>query len=334
MVSSTGCIVLAAFQPDPELFSRQLRSLRDQSWSNWTCVISVDGDRAPVADLVKQAVEDDPRFMVIGDDRRRGFYLNFEHGLRHVPDDAEWVALCDQDDFWYPDKLERLVRLLDRAPMVSGQARLVAHPSGDTLGVTDRRYFGPDLTILANQFTGSICVFRTEILKTAIPFPVVPTKVATHDHWLAVVAGTYGTPVIVEDVVQDYVQHAENVYGDPSRQAKRTVKDSVAEMLGQARRFEGTASPIAVLRSFFLIYVGWRQVMTDQLRVRGRDITDEAVSSFGRKRRIHEIRRMLRRATEQGAVAPRFVIEYWISWFAGAVTGGRRRGQSLGSASR
>ena len=63
--------------------------------------------------LVAEIVGDDPRFEVIGWDDNLGFYLNFERLLLAVPDDAAWVALSDQDDRWYPDKLERLVPLLD-----------------------------------------------------------------------------------------------------------------------------------------------------------------------------------------------------------------------------
>ena len=333
MVSSQGYIVLAAYSPDPTLFARQLTSLRDQTVTEWRCVISVDGDPAPVVELVQAAVGYDPRFVVIGDGTRRGFYLNFEHGLRAVPRDAAWVALCDQDDYWYPEKLERLVPLLDESPMVSGQARLVAYPSGESLGVTDRSFHGETLTVLANQFTGSICVFRPEILETALPFPLVPTRVATHDHWLAVVAGTYGTPRIVDEVVQDYVQHSRNVYGDPSRQGRRRIRDSVSEMLAQARRFEGSASPAAMLRSFFLIYVGWRQVMVERLVRAGRPVPDEIALAFGARRRAGALRAVLRRAQSRGVVAPRFSLEYWLSWWAGALTAGRRRAQSLASGS-
>lgn len=319
-----GAIVLAAYSPDPELFRVQLRSLQEQTVRDWECVISVDGERAPVAALVAEIVGDDDRFRVIGDDSRRGFYLNFEHGLRAVPQDAGWVALSDQDDRWDETKLERLLPRLDAVSLASGQARLVQHPSGEVTGITDRVDRGPEFTLLSNQFTGSLCVFERGILDTALPFPRVSTRIATHDHWLAVVAGAHRGTTIVDEVVQDYVQHASNVYGDPSRMAKTGVAASVRNVLALAERYEGSRSPRALARMTFWTYVGWRQVMVDALRLRsGRH--DSAIDErFGVGRRWRALQALLRRAERAGQVPTRFAWEYRASWFAGAVTGGRR----------
>ncbi|MGM7672172.1 glycosyltransferase [Microbacterium sp. A93] len=318
-----GAIVLAAYSPDPELFRVQLLSLKNQSIRDWECIISVDGERAPVADLVAEIVAGDDRFRVIGDDSRRGFYLNFEHGLRAVGADAAWVALCDQDDRWDEDKIATLIPHLDDVSMISGQARLVRHPSGEVTGVTDRVDRGAALTLLSNQFTGSLCVFEREILDTAIPFPQVSTRVATHDHWLAVVAGAHRGTRIVNNVVQDYVQHDANVFGDPSRLEKAGIAASVQNVLGLAERHEGSRSPKALLRMTFWTYVGWRQVMVDTLRAR-RALPDERIdAAFGAARRWPALNALLRMATRSDAVPSRFALEYRASWLAGALSGGR-----------
>jgi glycosyltransferase involved in cell wall biosynthesis len=324
-----GAIVLAAYSPDPELFGIQLRSLARQTVRDWECIISVDGERAPVEALVADFVGDDDRFRVIGDGSRRGFYLNFEHGLAAVPTDAAWIALSDQDDRWDDDKLARLLPHLDEVSLVSGQARLVQHPSGDVTGTTDRRDRDAMHTLLSNQITGSLSVFDPELLGIALPFPRVSTRVATHDHWLGVVAGAIRGTRIIADVVQDYVQHDANVFGDPSRLESAGVAASVRNILGQAERFEGSRSPKALARMTFWTYVGWRQVMLDTLHARLGVIDHGLETTFGGGRRFSSLNRLLRASKAEGSIPARFALEYRASWLAGALSGGRRAAARL-----
>lgn len=322
-----GAIVLAAYDPDPDLFARQLASLRAQTITDWECVITVDGDDETVRRVLHEAAAGDPRFRVIADGQRLGFYLNFERGLRAVDDAAAWVALCDQDDEWYPEKLEVLLPNLADAALVSGQARLVTYPEEVVTGRTHRRDLGPVMTLLNNQFTGSLCVFRGDLISLSLPFPRMSTRAAAHDHWLAVVAGVAGGTRIVDVLVQDYVQHGNNVFGDPSRMGSRgpmsVVVTAWRNVRAFARRYEGSASLPAMLRMLFRVYVGWRQLLAETLQERS-GARVGAVSRFGRGRRLRWTVGLLLDARRQGHVPARFVFEYLASWFAGVLVGGRR----------
>lgn len=321
-----GTIVLAAYSPDPELLRRQLDSLRAQTVDDWECIVSVDGDPAPVAALVEEITGADSRFRIVGDGTRLGFYLNFERGLRAVSERSAWIALCDQDDRWDENKIEVLLPHLSEVSLVSGQARLVSYPEGVQSGRTARHDHGALFTLLSNEFTGSLCLLSAEVLATALPFPRVSTRVATHDHWLAVTASAHRGTRITDDVVQDYVQHDANVFGDPSRLGGGSIRQSLRNVLDQARRFEGSRSPLAVARMIFWTYVGWRQLMADTLSAR----TPSAAAdprrdlAFGRGRRLRTALSLLRAATARGIVPPRFALEYRVSWLCGALSGGRR----------
>lgn len=329
----TGAIVLAAYQPAPELLIRQLRSIRAQTVDDWVCVITVDGGEDVVRRCIAEAVRDDPRFQVVADGRRLGFYHNFERGLQAVPDDAEWVALSDQDDFWYPRKLEVLLPNLAEVALVSGQARLVQYPAEREIGVTDRRDLSPELTMLVNQYTGSLCVFRADLLAAALPFPVLSSRTVAHDHWLAMLAFAHGGARVIDEVVQDYVQHDANVFGDPSGLRAgplRTVKRAATNVVGFARRYEGSASPRAMARMLYWVYVGWRQLMAETLAIRsashpGADqtVVRGLVRSFGRGRRVADTRRLLQAARRAGAVPRAFTVAYVASWMAGITVSGR-----------
>lgn len=327
-VTSPGAIALAAYRPRPDLFRRQLQSIAAQTISNWTCVISSDSDTDEIQRLVDEFVPGDTRFEVI-DTRgeRLGFYLNFERALRAIPRDSEWVALADQDDYWYPGKLESLLPLLKDHEMVSGQARLVRHPSGDVLGVTERRNGTVAQITLSNQFTGSLSVLRASLLDVAVPFPRLNSRAAAHDHWLAVCAGALGRTRVIDEVVQDYVQHDANVFGDPTSMAPPS---GWRASLTNARRMSVDASGSAgvgnIMRTTFDVYVGWRQLMADTLRIR----TPESVPAslglgFSGRRRLRKTARILRCALRDGYVPRPFAIQYAASWICGALTGGRRR---------
>ncbi len=325
-----GVIVLAAYRPSRELFTRQLASIRDQTVTDWECIISVDGEVETVEQVVADVAPGDDRFRIVADGRRLGFYLNFERGLEAVPADAEWVALSDQDDFWYPDKLEKLLPYLSESAIVSGQARLVSHPGDDVLGFTERRQLDPASTMIVNQFTGSLCLFRRGLLSTALPFPRLSSHTVAHDHWLAVVGMAQGGGRIVDEVVQDYVQHSENVFGDPSRLRLgpiATLRRAWRNAVSFAERYEGAASPSAMVRMLFWIYVGWRQLMAQTLAERA-PLSEDAIEMdrlFGSGRRLPATLGMLRRVRRARVVPMPFVIAYIASWAAGWLIRGRRR---------
>lgn len=329
----SGAIVLAAYDPTPELFRRQLRSIQAQTVSDWTCVISVDGAADVVRHCIEEAVGGDTRFVVVSDGRRRGFYLNFENGLRSIPSGVDWVALSDQDDYWYPEKIERLLPHLDDVDLVAGQARLVRYPDETEQGVTDRQDLGAELTMLVNQFTGSLSLFRAGLLETALPFPRLSSRTVAHDHWLAMVAYARRGARVVDTVVQDYVQHGANVFGDPSALRAgpvHTVRRAVSNVVGFSRRFEGSASPRAMARMLFWVYVGWRQLMAEELvaRTQGeREARSDLVAAlrarFGRERTLKGTREILRRARGKAAVPPAFAVAYLGSWAAGLLVRGR-----------
>src|SRR5262245_53597102 len=118
-------IAMATFEPHPDLFREQIESIRAQRDADWICVISDDASRPEQFAAIESVLDGDPRFVVSRSDRRLGFYRNFERALRMVPADAELVALCDQDDRWFPEKLGTLRAALGDAELVYSDQRLV-----------------------------------------------------------------------------------------------------------------------------------------------------------------------------------------------------------------
>lgn len=265
--STFGVVALAAYQPDWELFRTQLRTIQNQTHERFLCLISADGGFAEVRDFVSGELGGDERFRVIGFEDRLGFYGNFERVLQHVPADAEWVALSDQDDVWYPTKLETLLPHLNDVSLVAAQARVVRLPGNEVVRAsTQRKNVALDALLAQNQVTGSLCLFRRELLDLALPFPRLNTISQVHDHWLAVCAKATGGALVVNDIVQDYVQHGGNVLGEVG--GRKSLAQSFEHVTALSRKFQGSSSPLAMLRTANDLSFGWRRVMADALRKR------------------------------------------------------------------
>jgi Glycosyl transferase family 2 len=224
-------VCMATYEPDLALFEAQLASLKAQTDKRWICVISDDCSAPERFERIEQLIADDPRFAVSRSAERLGFYRNFERALTMVPAEADAVALCDQDDRWYPDKLEALRGALGSAQLVYSDQRLV-DASGRVLRNTlwegrANNHTSLASMLVANTVTGAATLFRTELLDVALPFPDTP-GFQFHDHWLGVVALATGEVAYVDRPLYDYVQHPGAVFGDVSL-GKRTNRRGSAK---------------------------------------------------------------------------------------------------------
>ena len=215
-------ICLATHDPPGELFERQIASIRAQSHQRFVCLISDDVSEPRAWERIERTVGGDSRFTVSRGASRLGFYRNFERCLSLVPPVASFVALADQDDHWHPDKLATLLAELD------GQDALLAFSDLNVVSADGRPIatsFWLDRTnnftelgtlLLSNTVTGAAALFRRELLDDVLPFPPDVGK-PFHDHWIACVALALGRIAYVDRPLYDYVQHPDNVLGQPAQ---------------------------------------------------------------------------------------------------------------------
>ncbi|WP_224279000.1 glycosyltransferase [Nocardioides lacusdianchii] len=266
-VNRTGAIALAVYKPDAQLLAEQIRSIAAQTLEHWLCHIGIDGSDSLANELVGKLIRGDDRFVLHSYPENVGIYRNFERLVEEISPDAPWFALSDQDDSWDVDKLERMVAALDEDGIMAviGQARLVDREGG-RLGMTNRRNVPLPALLMDNQVTGSLALFRREVLDLALPFPP-PTPAAYHDHWLGVVAAGSGRISFLSEDVQDYVQHGANALGEENRRDPGTRLRALA---GSSR------NPLHMLDRLAVERWGWRQTMAVTLA--GRLQEDAAAS--------------------------------------------------------
>lgn len=208
----------------------QLESILGQTLPVAEIVLSDDASRDGTVELAERIVEEHratdaatPALVVLRNPVALGVTRNFEQALAAAS--GEVIALCDQDDVWHPDRVERGLAALDRRPgveLVAAEALLVDHagqPIGrtlfETLGVDDalRRRLESDAAfdelLKRNVVTGATMMVTRGLVSRASPFAAS----WVHDEWLAVVASVGGGLALVAEPVIDYRQHGGNQIG-------------------------------------------------------------------------------------------------------------------------
>ena len=172
-------------------------------------------------------------------DKNLGTTKNFEQAVRlcHGP----IVALADQDDIWYPHKLDRIENVFEAFPSVLAafsDADLIderSKPLGCGLWNAlafrrgEQRQFaqGKELDVLIKHpvVTGATMAFRKEFFALATPLP--PDE--SHDRWLAFLLAARGRIKLIPQPLMQYRRHGGQQIGP----GPLTTHDKVA--IAQAR---------------------------------------------------------------------------------------------------
>jgi glycosyltransferase involved in cell wall biosynthesis len=162
------------------------------------------------------------------------------------------IALADQDDVWYPHKLERLEQEFGRSErigLVFSDADVVdehLRPAGYRLGQAlraferNRRLIARgrlfEALVRANLVTGCTAAFRSDYKDLVIPLP----SACAHDSWAALVIAAVADVARIDAALLAYRQHAGNQsglarYREKHAPGPRTNKPA-AEKLRQIER--------------------------------------------------------------------------------------------------
>lgn len=232
----------------------QVRSICAQTHPPADIVLSDDASSDSGVELVCRLLAEHGRehgpaaigLRVLRNPQPLGARANFEQAVRHTT--GEWIALCDQDDVWQPDRLRRLLDFTQARPdidLVHSDARLV-DAEGRALGTTLFQAFGLrpwelkaihdgqalDVLLRRSCVTGATTLFRRRLLEAALPFPAE----WWHDEWLALIAALVGRTDAIEAPLIDYRQHGANAVGVPTPQPWAQTVGSALAPGGSLRR--------------------------------------------------------------------------------------------------
>lgn len=121
-----------------QFLGETVESLRAQTFEDFEVVFVDDGSSDDTAEQALQVVREDPRFHLIRTPNR-GIAESRNTAARHSS--APWLAICDGDDLWLPEKLALQARYIASWP--HGQGVLAAVGTAGTMINALGRPYGP-----------------------------------------------------------------------------------------------------------------------------------------------------------------------------------------------
>lgn len=228
----------------------QLASIAAQTHAPHELVLRDDGSADGTLDVARRFAEGAPfPVRILESAGREGVAANFAAAARACAGD--FVAFCDQDDVWHPDKLATLARAADAAgdaDLVFADARCVdadLRPLGytlwESLGLSRARRLALaggdadavlDVLLWRNVVAGTAAMVRASRLELVLPIG----DGWIHDGWTALLLALWGRVVPVATSTLDYRQHGANQVGARRLAPGERAERARAAMFDEYRR--------------------------------------------------------------------------------------------------
>ncbi|NUC24586.1 glycosyltransferase family 2 protein [Escherichia coli] len=214
-------IAMATFNGS-DFLKKQIASIQNQTYTNWRLIISDDGSSDDTLKIILDCMKDDCRIKLVNTSKKNGVVNNFNEALLHTT--APHIILCDQDDVWPNNKLEKLLCEMKSAELDNDLPVLIFTDltliDGDDNIIADSYYhvnkFNPKHNLKYNNLLwhstiyGCSIILNRKLLNIALP---IPSDVSMHDHWLSLIAMKYGKLIYYDFKSTFYRQHQNNQVG-------------------------------------------------------------------------------------------------------------------------
>ena len=139
-----------------------------------------------------------------------GVKKNFENAFRHCSNDI--IFLCDQDDIWMKDKIDKVVSSF------SEDCYVVLHDCSvvdNDMNILDSSFFNLKNTdtgifhnLVKNGYIGCCMAFRRELLDLILP---IPEYIYMHDQFIGMAGELMGKNKLIHERLIYYRRHGDNV---------------------------------------------------------------------------------------------------------------------------
>lgn len=207
--------VCIAVHNGEKFLKEQLQSILSQIAKNDEIVISDDGSCDDTIRVIRDFNDSRIKlfFLKQSDNNKYSHYYvtkNFENAIKNASGD--YIFLADQDDFWFPDKVNVCMRELKKYDLVIHNIRIADDKLND-LGknVYAKEFFFKNIFMLEGSYYGCAMAFNKNVLNYALPFP---KKLLVHDIWIGLLTEFLGSvhfinkPLILYRVREESISHS------------------------------------------------------------------------------------------------------------------------------
>jgi glycosyltransferase involved in cell wall biosynthesis len=184
----------------------QLNSILSQININDEVIISDDSSMDDTIDIIESLK--DSRMRLLKNNNFRSPIFNIENALKNAVGD--YIFLADQDDIWLPNKVETVVKYLQKYDCVVSDARIIDVNDNiicDSFIKKNKSRKGFFHNLIKNGYLGCCMAFNKKILKHALPFPA---NIPMHDMWIGLIAEIFGETLFLNESLISYRRHGLN----------------------------------------------------------------------------------------------------------------------------
>ena len=249
-------IVVTTFNGE-KYIAEQLDSLLAQTCRDIRIHIHDDGSTDGTEQIVREYIRKDSRIRWHRNPRNLGYVFNFLRGVRRT--EAEYVMLCDQDDIWYADKVEKTLDAMKKAEKTTGGAPVLVFTDaeiydgrmGEKRSFQRESHYDTKKVDIAPLLMENKCIGCTVMVNRTLVGRLthLPKDIRVHDWWLALIAAAFGRVVYLDEMTLRYRQHENNEIGSTSFFGY--VKNRVESVFEQKRALRATIRQGAVFYGIF-----------------------------------------------------------------------------------
>ncbi len=193
-----------------QYLKEQIDSLLSQDYPNFEVIIVDDRSQDRTFSILQEYEKRDQRVRVFQNQDNLGFVKNFEKSISLCT--GQYIALCDQDDIWFPEKVRKLVENIGEASLIYSEASVVdSNLNKEEKDGLKGNPLAGDCSLgllLGNCVTGHLCLFHRDLIQYILPFP---ENLKLHDYWIAYIAACRAGIVYYPEVLSHYRKHENNV---------------------------------------------------------------------------------------------------------------------------
>lgn len=223
-------VAIATFNGD-KYIKEQILSIVNQTLAASEIIISDDNSSDNTISIIEELMLDFPEIKLFKNYENLGVIKNFNKAIRLCSGD--YIALCDQDDFWEPSKLETQFSLMKKYELFSSKPYLIVHDVtlvDSNLNVIDSSFLNyTGLLSVKNSFKQLLVwnrnigcsMFFNKRLKLILGD--LGDNALMHDHWISLIAVISGEIILLDHNCIKYRQHNHNV--------TKTIKRNLFDVL-------------------------------------------------------------------------------------------------------
>ncbi|WP_432472048.1 glycosyltransferase family 2 protein [Amphritea sp. HPY] len=191
-----------------KFLEEQLNSFLDQTRLPDELIITDDCSSDETEEIIVSFTQTAPFKVIFSrNNKNLGYCANFNAALMKTTGDL--VFLSDQDDVWFPEKIEHMIAVVEKHPealVVMNDAALTDEGLNE-VGVTKLGQIKSMGLSVDSFIMGCCCAARRELLDLCLP---ISEDYNSHDRWIVKFADGLNAKIVDRRVLQYYRRHENN----------------------------------------------------------------------------------------------------------------------------